>query len=614
MRDHRRRAVFGPVFGSLLAMVIFAAAPNVAGAQDETSGGYVEVCKTFTAGATGAPQYQGTFTYDITHSSDSTTTVTLAAVEGGSQACTTPIPVAAGTATVTEEQAPWFSVSSISGTPGDPGTVTPSTTDPYTATVTVPASSDIDGTATVQYTNDPVTGTIEVCKQPDPNSTALSGTYTFNLTSTDDGVSAWDPSTGAYDLPWTTTASATISASGLGCSGPILVPAGTVQTVEPGTTYITGITASSNGTNELTSSDWADGTADVNVLAGDTTNQTIVTYTDALSAVKLCKAWTGSTAPTTAFPFSISSSGPAGPTAVTGSLSLASGNCRIVGYVRAGTQVNITEGVVAGTKVASIGVSPTTNSQGMSPIVPDSLSVPNRTVSVIAGAGETLVTFTNELATAGQLKVCVTPTTGVVAGTVPFLVNGTEMLDVNLSSTSIQCTLDPMTHSFDSSVSISGGALPSTDGYTGTATVVPTSVEVLEGGIPTVTNQATLVSGSASSATVLMSEGVVTEVTFTIDPPAPAVAPTVTSTPTVGQVSSASAGLPALGGASTKTASPAAVTLLIKRQVSHVRSEIRTLEKRLASKHLSKAARRADREKLAVLRKLVPLLLKELRS
>jgi hypothetical protein len=614
MKDQRRR-VFASMLGSLLVGTVFAVAPNVAGAQDESSGGYVEICKTFTAGAAGAPQYQGTFTYDINDSSDTTTTVTLDAVEGGDQACTSPVLVAAGTATVTEEQASWFSVSGISASPGDPGTVTPSSTDPYTATVTVnpaPSPGDESMTTTVQYSNEPVTGTIEVCKQADPNSPNLTGTYTFNVTSTEAGVSAFDSSTGAYDLPWTTTASATISASGLGCSGPILVPAGSVQTVEPGTTYVTNITASSNGTDELMDSDLADGTADVSVPASDTTNQTIVTYTDALSAVKLCKAWTGSDQPSTAFPFSLSSSGPGGPTAVSSSVTLGAGNCRIVGYVRAGTQVNITEGIVAGTKVASIGVSPQTNSQDMSPIVPGSLSLPNGTVSVVAGAGETVVTYTDELANPGQLKICVAPTSSPAAGTVPFLVNGSEMLDVNLSSTAIQCTLDPTTYGFNSSVTISGGALPSPDAYAGTASVVPTSLEVLEGGVPTATDQATLVSGSASSATVLMSEGIVTEVTFTVDPPAPAIAPTHTATPSAAQVASASADLPASGPATKGTVSPAVVSSVIRKQVSHVRTEIRSLEKRLASKHLSKAVRRADRKNLTALRRLLPKLLREL--
>jgi len=559
--------------------------------------------------------YQGTFEYGISDSS-STKTVSVNAVTGGPQVCTAPISVAAGTVTVTEHQEPWFSVASITATPGDPGTVTPSTTTPGKATLTVnpaPSSGDTSLTTTVQYTNSPVTGTVEVCKQAASNSSALTGAYTFNLTSKNADIHVFDTATGAYDLPWTTTGTATISGAGLGCSGPIVVPAGTLQTVEPGTTSVTGITASSNGTNELVGSpNLALGTATENVPAGNTTNQTIVTYTDALSTVKLCKAWTGSTTPSTSFGFTVTSSGPAGPTAVAASPSLTPPNCQILGYVRAGTQVNITENVVPGTKVASIVVSPTSNSQGNSPIVAGSLSLPNRTVSVIAGAGETDITFTDETANTGQLKICLMPTTAPVpaAGTVPFLVNGTQTINVNLSSTAVQCTLDPSSFAFDGQVTVAGGTLPTGDAYTGTASVVPTNVEVLEGGVPTATNQLSLVTGNASSATVLMSEGIITEVTFTVDPPAPATGPTVTSTPSPGQVAANNVDLPKVNPG--QTATPADVSAVVKRQLTRVEADIRSLTKRLASHHLTAKVRKADLKRLKALRKLEPRLRKEL--
>jgi hypothetical protein len=493
--------------------------------------------------------------------------------------------------------------------------VTPSTSTPGVATVTVnpaPSAGNESLTTTVQYTNNPVTGVVEVCKQAATNSSSETGTYTFNITSQDPGVNVLDSTTGGYDLPWSTSASATISAGGLGCSGPIVVPAGTIETVEPGTTYVTSITASSNGTNELVSPapNLSQGTAYERVLAGNTTNQTIVTYTDALSTVKLCKEWTGSSTPTTSFPFTLSSSGPAGPTAVTGMLSLTATSCQIVGAVRAGTVVNFTEGVIPGTKVASISVSPTANSQGISPIVPGSLSLPNRTVSVIAGAGETDVTYTDEDANPGTLKICVDPTSTVAAGTVPFAVNGTQTIDVNLSSTAIQCTLDPTTFAFDGPVTISGGALAAPDAFAGTPTVVPTNVEVLEGGVPTATNQPSLEAGTASSATVLMSEGIVTEVTFNVDPPAPITGPTVTATPTVGQV--IDTGTLGLGSPGDKVpvitpvikpaTAPRAIAKM-ERQIASVKKQIKVLEKDLSSRHhLSRAVRKADTRKLTALR------------
>jgi len=535
-------------------------------AVEDPGAGYIEICKTLAAGPAGSPQYQGTFTYTISDGRASIPNVNVSAIEGGPQVCTAPIAVPSGTATVTEVAAPWFSVGSVTATQGDPGTVTQSGTNPYQARLTVnpaPSAGNQSLTTTVQYTNDPVTGVVEVCKQAATNSPSLTGTYAFNVTSEEAGITVLNPVDGQYDLPWSTTASATISGSGLGCSGPITVPAGSIQTVEPGTTYVTAITASSNGANELTGvvtqADLNDGTANERVLAGTTTNQTIVTYTDALSTVKLCKEWSGDSVPATSFPFALTSSGAAGPTAVTGAVSLSPGNCQIVGSVRAGTQVNITEGIVAGTKVGSITVSPTSNSQGASPIVAGSLSLPNRTVSVIAGAGETDVYFTDEVADPGTLKICVAPTTNPAAGSIPFTVNGTQTVDVNLSSTAVQCTLDTMsTFPFDSSVTIAGGALPAGDAYTGTPSVVPASVEVLEGAppTPTATNQTSLTASTASSATVLMSEGIVNEVTFTVDPPAPATSPPVTVNSNGAVVTVTSTGTPAGPSSGTPAATP----------------------------------------------------------
>jgi hypothetical protein len=289
-------------------------------------------------------------------------------------------------------------------------------------------------------------------------------------------------------------------------------------------------------------------------------------------------------------------------------VSVQPGTCQILGYVRAGTQVNITEGVVAGTKVASIAAN-----QG---IVPGSSSLPNRTVSVIAGAGETDVTFTDESADPGQLKICVQPTTGATAATVPFVVNGTQAIDVNLSATAVQCTLDPSSFSFNSAVTIAGGMLPSPDAFTGTPSVLPTNVEVWEGFPPvlTATNQPSLSASTASSATVLVSEGTITEVMFTIDPPAPATAPTVTSTPTAAQVTANSVDLPSQSGSSSSTPlSPVQVTAALRKQLAHVRAEIKALQKKLSKKHLSKAARRADQRRLTQLRRLEPRILKELK-
>ena len=640
-RSHTLIATAATICGSVLATVVMAALPTLARGET-SSAGYIEICKTFRAGPAGTPAYQGTFRYHITDGRYQRT-ITLSAVQGGPQVCTAPLAVPVGTATVTELAAPWSSVVSITPTQGDPGTVT-LTGVPGQAALTVnpaPSPGDTSLTTTVQYTNDPVTGVVEVCKQAAANSQSLTGTYQFNVTTRDWGVMAYDSANGLYDIPWGTTAAATISGAGLGCSGPIVVPAGLVQTVEPGTTSVTAITATSNGKNELVGApNLAFGTAVESVLAGTTTNQTIVTYTDALATVKLCKQWTNSADPPTLFPFAASSSGPAGPTAVMATAVLAPGQCQIIGTVRPGTQVNISEGIVPGTKVASIGVNPTANSQGMSPIVPGSLSLPNRTVSIIAGAGETDVTFTDMSADPGTLKVCVAPTANPSAGTATFTIDGAQTIDVNLSSTALQCTVDLTPFAFDSSVTIAGGALPSGDAFTGAPVVVPSNVEVLEGGVPTPTNQPSLAASTASSATVVMSEGIVTEITFAVDPPAPATAPpttvispstpvvtpapTLMPAPVVTPIQTVTPTLPVVtlvSNANAPAATPtspvvprtgiSAQAVRLRKQLVRVRAhartvaaEVRTLTRRLHSRQLSKAARMRDRRTLAHLRGL----------
>jgi hypothetical protein len=631
--------VLGAMFGSLLAALVIAAAPSVAGAETDSGWGYIEVCKTFTAGS---PSYQGTFTYDLS-AGDWSKQVQINAVQGGPQICTEPISAPAGTVKVAEVLQPWFSVSSITATEGDPGTVT---TDDTTGTdgisyVKVPESAGAlndSNTATVEYTNDPVTGIVEVCKKAAANSSELTGTYTFDITSTDSGINVYDSKTGAYDLPYTTTATATISADGLGCSGPITVPAGTITTVEPGTTDVTDITATAveegwwtDTINELDGDpSYGTGTASEYVQPGDTTDQTIVTYTDALSTVKLCKQWDGwGATPTTVFPFAMTwdTSFPAGPNTGATSAGLEAGQCEIIGTVRTGSEVTITEGITPGTKVEAIDVNPDEDSEGNTLIVPGTESLPNRTIKVVAGPGETDVTYVDEPADPGTLKICVAPTANPTAGTASFLVGGTKTINVNLSSTGVQCTLDnETTFAYDSPVTIVGQPLTAPDAFSGTPTAVPTNLEVYECGVLTPTNQSTIVSSTASSATVVLSEGIVTEVTFTVDPPTTAVDPPVTvSQPVVstGPITVAPVITPVAtdtGSTATPTITPITTTVAIsakvrklEKQLTTTKAQIKTLEHKLTLRNLSKSLRRADQRELAILRKLESKLARELK-
>jgi hypothetical protein len=136
---------------------------------------------------------------------------------------------------------------------------------------------------------------------------------------------------------------------------------------------------------------------------------------------------------------------------------------------------------------------------------------------------------------------------------------------------------------------------------------------VLEGGVPTATNQSSLAASTASSATVLMSEGIVTEVTFTVDPPALVTAPLVTATPTAAQVVALSAATQLLATPAAQPSSTPRRNAKIAAQIASVKGQIKMLQKKLSSKHLRKAARRADAKKLSALRARERGLLRELK-
>jgi len=620
------------VLASLCASAIGVAAlvsPAVAGARqvDPSNGGYIEICKTFAAGPAGTPSYAGTFSYVV--DGNKANPYTLTASQGGAQVCTDPIWVSGTSATVQEVGQPWFSVAAVAASPGDPGTVTAGMTNgaldgSATLSVNDVTSGNTTDETIVDYTNDPVTGTVEVCKAANSDSAALTGTYTFTIASANTGMT------------YSTTGSANISApgEGTGCSAPITVPAGTIETTEQGTIYVTGIAADINGSpdvsgtstpvlisSDTTPTDAAYGTAYSYVFASNsvdpTADETVVTYTDALSTVKLCKAWSGTDVPTTSFPFTASSSGAAGPTAVSASASIAVNNCAVLGYVRAGTQVNVTEGLTPGTKVEGISVS----SVLAAPIVPGSESLPNGKVSVIAGAGVTIITYTDESADPGQLKICVNPTSAITSPTATFTVTptaglsnapaGSHFLSITLSGTSVECVLDPYTYAYGSSVAISGSGLVSPDVFSGTPAASPSTVDVWETTGLAVTNLASLSGSTASSTNLLVSEGLLNIVTFSADPPAPVTGPTQTATPSAAAVAAAAGDSSGSSVTSTNVASSRVVKL--EKQLRTTKAQIKALRKALASKHLSKAHRRADAKRLAALLRLEHKLLRELK-
>ena len=529
-----RRSLAG-VMGVVLAssaLVGAAASFAPAGATGTWGTGYVEICKTLTAAPAGVNiSPNANFTYSITGVSGLTT------VAAGT--CSPRIAVSVASTgspiTITETQAPWYKVNSISQLPGQNYIVgTPNLTT-GSVVVHVTNSANVD---TVSYVNSVVTGYVEVCKSAVAGS-GLTGSYGFTVTGADN---------------FSTSTVATVN----GCSAPILVPAGSVNVTETGTNlYVSSITALTNGVgaNQLTASNLVAGTATANVAASaNTTVQTDVTYTNNVVSFKICKAPFVGTEPggaSTAFGFTVASDSlsPAGPTAVTSPISLLAGQCSTPVSLRAGTKVTVTESIVPGTKVASITTDGTSES-----VVPGSLSTLNRTVQVIVGTptslsstlsaptNEAIVTFTNQAADLGTLKIC------KVAGTNPgppigsvfsFSVTGapgTTSVTVGQCAFVLNASGTPMQFPFNSTVTVTEAG--SAGNAAQAITAIPMNVEENVGGTLTATSE--LVAGAASlgavgaasSIPITIGEDYPTEVTFTnVDPPVPGTNPVTVTIP-----------------------------------------------------------------------------------
>jgi len=506
--------VAGILFAGILAGQAFAA---------NGTGGYIELCKAPNAALTGSAQFT---------IADGVGTSTVAVAVG---TCTQPLPVAPGSVTVTENGmlTGLTTAGVVSTTPttafvsatitavGPSGPLTPATGFAYTTTV--PASPNgSSNVVTVTYTDTLVTGAVEVCKQIVTGS-GLTGNYTFTVTGGNG---------------FTSTVSVPVGA----CSTPITVPAGLVMVRESGdlAEAVTAITATQTGANTNAivgpnagaAADLPTATVVAAVAAGDASKQTIVTFTNNSVRLKLCKYVSGGLTNLGPYTFALTSTGNSGPTAVPATVSLTAGTslagavCTVVGTFRAGTTVTITEGIVPGTKVGAITTSPTTNLGDGPTVVPGSLSLANRTVAVVLGAGETVVTYQDIPALPGTLKLCKAATAVpplIPAGT-PFSftvapVSPTTGATTTVSVPSGSCTVVG-SFPFDSTWTITEAAVPNIT-VVGIA-AVPTNVVVIVAGAATNTNQLTLSSTNhaSRSTNVTIGENNITEVTFTNqDPP-----------------------------------------------------------------------------------------------
>lgn len=376
-----------------MGMMVFAA-PALATTTDP---GFLEICKTST-GLAGTP----TFTFHVSGHADVTVP---------NNSCSAPFTVPSGNVTVQEVTGTFFTVSSISTAPGSAlissnpkgsGALNPGPNG--TALVSVGASTDPSTATIVNYTNIPVTGYIEVCKN-NATDAGLTGNFTFTIT----GNNAF-----------TTTVSVPIGH----CSLPIAVPAGTVTVTEAAPNSVTGITVQ-NGSPSTTNP--AGGTATVTVkpapAPGDTSQEAIVSFANETVQLKICKiaSDSGVTAPYTFT--AVGTGDPSFPGGVTRTVTVLPGQCQLVpgpytnpngttGW-RAGTTVTASEGVVPGTAVTAITVTPSSRevpgARKLSPLPSPSLPGPAGQDAVVLGSGETQIAFTNDTEPGGTLKICENP-------------------------------------------------------------------------------------------------------------------------------------------------------------------------------------------------------------
>lgn len=491
------------LLGAVAMGLMLAASPSIALASDSGSG-YLEICK-YSTGLSGTPS----FTFNISGSADPLTKTVP------NNSCTAPFVAPSGDVTVSEVAGSWYTTAAISTDPGSAllssnpqGSGSLNTGPNGTAEVWVKPSDDPATVTTINYTNDPVYGYVEVCKNNAADA-GLTGSWTFGITGNNS---------------FSTTTTVPIG----DCSFPVQVPAGAVTVTETPNvpTSVSSITVQ-NGDPSWT--DHYDATAGVTVApqpsAGNTSQEAIVTFYNETVQLKICKA-AADPGVTAAYTFTAVGTGdPSFPSGITKTVSVLPGQCQLVpgpytnpngttGW-RAGTQVSVSEGVVPGTGVSAIAVTPSDRAvpgtEVLSPL--PNPTTPNAAGSqaMILGPGETDVTFTNASDPDGTLKVCQAASDGLAPGT-PFTYTATSATPAGSTATfsvpvgACKIVTNPVT--------TDGGWL-----YNSTVTITQTPVAGLALVPPiTVNPTARLLSQTSSSVSLTIGSGDVTIATFTNDP------------------------------------------------------------------------------------------------
>jgi hypothetical protein len=359
-----RKVILGALLAAMAALYLVPAAM-----ADAPSGyGFIEVCKSSTVNLPVSGPFQ--FTVD----GQSVTVPT-----GG---CSADMRVPAGHATVVEQSNAYTQVTGISTVPQD--ALASSNLQSRTSIVNVPAG-DISNATTVQYINQRVDGTLEICKSAQEGS-GLTGSFTFNITG---------------PMGFSTTQTVPVGA----CSDSFRVPAGVDQVNEVGSNNTDLVGVSTVPQHALVDSNLAAATTSVAVAAGDdASNETIETFVNSTSRLKICKVAGDYQLNGTVYSFT------ANGATVQAVAEPYPGACVLVPTpYPGGTIVHVQEGITPGTAVSNINVSDNR-------AVPNSTDLDSRSVAVKLGFGQTVVTYTNRIAADGLLKVCKNAGSGVALG------------------------------------------------------------------------------------------------------------------------------------------------------------------------------------------------------
>jgi hypothetical protein len=350
---------------------------------DSQQYGYLEVCKYSTA----SNPVSGSFQFKVDGQ-------TVNVATGG---CSSDMKVPAGNNTVIEASNPYTVETETDTIPV--GDLVASNLTTRQDTVWVPASSDISKAVTVDYTNTEQFGTTEICKSAALGS-GLTGTFTFDVTG---------------PMGFSKAVSVPVGA----CSASFRVPAGDDEVDEVGSNNTDVVGISTIPSNDLVADNLAAGTSEIWVAPGtDVNNETVETFVNSTSHLKICKVAGSQDLVGTVYSFT------ANGQTVQAVAEPGAGGCVLVPTpFPGGTVVNVQEGISPGTTDSSIAVSDNR-------AVPGSTNLATRSVSLTLGSGETVVTYTNVDAAPGLLKVCKNAGAGVAVGTEFNFTVGTEKLQV----------------------------------------------------------------------------------------------------------------------------------------------------------------------------------------